>query len=295
MSHLDGIYAATLTPFNNDESVDFDGVKALIKNAQKQKLDGVYVGGSTAEAFMMNVSERKAVLEATADAGVEGMKMIAHVGSIRTMDCCSLASSAKANGYDAVSAVTPFYYPFGFDALVEHYQRIIEAADGLPMVIYNFPAMSGVKLSAEQIAKLMNLENVAALKQTSGDMYQMEQLAAAYQEKTIFNGFDEVFLAGQMAGAKGGIGSTYNVMGYRYANIIQALKQNDIETARAEQFKANRVIDVLCDVGVLPGLKYILKKQEVIANDRVRRPLQQLTREQESKLDQLFELDLLQK
>lgn len=293
MTQLDGIYAAALTPFNSDESLDLDGVQAIISNAKKQKLNGVYVGGSTGEAFMMSVSERMAALEASADAGEKDLTLIAHVGSIRTQDCCALAKSAKQNGYDAISAVTPFYYPLSFDALLEHYRQIIDAADGIPMVVYNFPAMSGVKLSAEQISQLMNLENVVALKQTSGDMYQMEQLTSAYPEKTIFNGFDEVFLAGQMAGAKGGIGSTYNVMGHRYSNILRALECNDIETAKAEQYMANRVIDVLCDVGVFAGLKYILKAKGVIKTDKVRRPLMQLTAGQKKQVDSLFEQNLL--
>ncbi|ELE2041497.1 N-acetylneuraminate lyase [Vibrio vulnificus] len=295
MNQLDGIYAATLTPFLLDETIDEAGVRALVRNAKKQQLDGIYVGGSTGEAFMMSIAEREKVLAVNADENDFGIKMIAHVGSIRTEDCCALAKSASKFGFDAVSAVTPFYYPLSFDALLEHYKRIIDAADGLPMVVYNFPAMSGVKLTSNQISKLISLENVVALKQTSGDLYQMEQLTSEYPEKTIFNGFDEIFLAGQMCGAKGGIGSTYNVMGYRYANIIEAIKRNDFEAAKEEQYKANRVIDVLCNVGVIPGLKYILKSQGVIKEDRVRRPFLQLTKHEESQIDALFELELLQK
>ncbi|GLO62612.1 N-acetylneuraminate lyase [Vibrio sp. MACH09] len=291
--NLDGIYAATLTPFFADESVDAKGVQALVENAKNQQLNGVYVGGSTGEAFMMSLEERQQVLELTAEANQHDLQLIAHVGTIRTDDCCTLAKAAKQFGYDAVSAVTPFYYPLSFDALLDHYKRIVDAADGVPMVVYNFPAMSGVSLTADQISQLLSIDNVVALKQTSGDLYQMEQIASNHPDKVIFNGFDEIFLPGQLSGARGGIGSTYNIMGKRYAAIREAIANNDIDLAKTHQAKANRVIDTLVKVGVFSGLKYILKAQGIIECERVRRPLQALTSDQETLLNKLLEDNMI--
>jgi len=274
-TEFDGEYAALLTPFDENEEVDLESLSSLAKYAQKQGLKGVYVGGSTAEAFLQSLNERADCLTAVADAS-DKLKLIAHVGTIRTKDCCDLAKIAKGAGYDAVSAVTPFYYGFGFDSLLDHYRAIIDAADGLPMIVYNIPVLSGVALTDVQIEQLLNLESVVGLKQTSGDMYQLEKIASKNPEKAIFNGFDEVFLPGQMAGAKGGIGSTYNVMGRKFQSIQKAIQTGNIKDAMEIQQAANRVIDALVTVGVIPGLKYILKEKGVIASDNVRAPFQVL-------------------
>ncbi|MEA1151814.1 dihydrodipicolinate synthase family protein, partial [Klebsiella pneumoniae] len=73
--------------------------------------------------------------------------LIAHVGCVSTAESQQLAMAAARVGFDAVSAVTPFYYPFSFEEHCDHYRAIIDSADGLPMVVYNIPALSGVKLS----------------------------------------------------------------------------------------------------------------------------------------------------
>ncbi len=75
------------------------------------------------------------------------MTLIAHVGCVSTLESQRLAEAAESYGYDAVSAVTPFYYPFSFEEHCAHYRAIIDSANGLPMVVYNIPALSGVKLS----------------------------------------------------------------------------------------------------------------------------------------------------
>lgn len=105
------------------------------------------MGGSTGEAFVQSISEREQVLEIVAEEAKGKIKLIAHVGCVSTAESQQLAASAKRYGFDAVSAVTPFYYPFSFEEHCDHYRAIIDSADGLPMVVYNIPALSGVKLS----------------------------------------------------------------------------------------------------------------------------------------------------
>ncbi|HAK9042382.1 TPA: N-acetylneuraminate lyase, partial [Escherichia coli] len=124
----------------------------------------------------------------------------------------------------AISAVTPFYYPFSFEEHCIHYRKIIDSADGLPMVVYNIPALSGVRFSLDQINELVTIPGVCALKQTSGDLFQMEQIKRNHPELVLYNGYDEIFASGLIAGADGGIGSTYNIMGWRYLEIFEAVK-----------------------------------------------------------------------
>lgn len=265
VSHLRGVMPALLTPFDAQQNIDRASLRRLVRFNIEQGVDGVYVGGSTGEAFVQSLSEREEVLEIVAEEAKGKITLIAHVGCVSTAESQQLAAAAKRYGFDAVSAVTPFYYPFSFEEHCDHYRAIIDSADGIPMVVYNIPALSGVKLTLEQINQLVTLPGVGALKQTSGDLYQMEQIRRAHPELVLYNGYDEIFASGLLAGADGGIGSTYNIMAWRYLGIVQALKEGDTAKAQQLQHECNKVIDLLVKVGVFRGLKTVLHYMDVLS------------------------------
>lgn len=100
------------------------------------------------------------------------------------------------------------------------------------MVVYNILVLSGVKLILDQINIFVILFGVGALKQIFGDFYQMEQIRREYFDFVFYNGYDEIFVFGLLAGVDGGIGSIYNIMGWRYQGIVKALKEGDIQIAQ---------------------------------------------------------------
>lgn len=270
--NLRGVMAALLTPFDGQQKLDTPSLRRLVRFNLSQGIDGLYVGGSTGEAFVQSSAERQEVLEIVAEEAKGKMTLIAHVGCVSTLESQQLARAADDYGYDAVSAVTPFYYPFSFEEHCAHYQAIIDSANGLPMVVYNIPALSGVKLTLEQINTLVTLPGVGALKQTSGDLFQMEQIRRAHPDLVLYNGYDEIFASGLLAGADGGIGSTYNIMGWRYQGIVQALRTGDIAKAQRLQNECNKVIDLLIKTGVFRGLKTVLHYMDVVAEPLCRKP-----------------------
>ncbi|WP_194436451.1 N-acetylneuraminate lyase [Vibrio fluminensis] len=287
-----GFYAATLTPFNQDESINYADLQQLVEFNCQSGLKGLYVGGSTAEAFLCSTEERIDLLKATAEvASQTEATLIAHVGDISTKKSEKIARAAADLPYHAISAVTPFYYPVGFEQLKRHYSDIVQAA-GKPMIVYNFPAFSGMSLNRDQISELLNIDGVVALKQTSADLYQMEQLTRGNPDKTVFNGFDEILASGLVAGAKGGIGSTYNIQAQRILAINEAIQAGDVVKATGLQREANQVIDALVSAGVIPGLKYVLKLKGILSTDACRRPMNQVSAENRAKLEQLVEAGL---
>ncbi|WP_324723086.1 N-acetylneuraminate lyase [Lelliottia sp. JS-SCA-14] len=269
---LRGVMAALLTPFNSQQALDKESLRRLVQFNIQQGIDGLYVGGSTGEAFVQSLAEREQVLEIVAEEAKGKVTLIAHVGCVSTAESQQLAAAASRNGFDAVSAVTPFYYPFSFEEHCDHYRAIIDSSDGLPMVVYNIPALSGVKLSLDQINTLVTLPGVSALKQTSGDLFQMEQIRRAHPDLVLYNGYDEIFASGLLAGADGGIGSTYNIMGARYQAIASAIREGDNATAQRLQSECNKVIDLLIKVGVFRGLKTVLHYMDVVAVPLCRKP-----------------------
>jgi len=276
IARLSRLHAALMTPYDADGEISEPCLRNLIAHVRRQGIDGFYVGGSTGEALLQTTEERLRVLSIVAENAGDAAR-IGQVGAISTREAVRLAKGCAELGYDAVSAIPPIYFPHGKDAIIGYYSDILEAAGGLPLIIYNIPAMSGVTFTPDDLRRLLDMPNVIGIKQTSIDMYQMEQLRRAFPDALLLNGYDEMLLAGTVAGANGGVGSTYNVIGSNYVEMIAALRRGEIEAAQMLQAKSNALIDVLVEVGVFPGLKYLLYRLGVIQTPVCRKPLATLS------------------
>jgi N-acetylneuraminate lyase len=237
---------------------------------------------------MLSVEERRAGLRIVADEARGKAKLIGHVGAISTRDATALARACAEAGYDAVSAIPPIYFPHRKEAIAGYYRDIVQAAGGLPLVVYNIPAMSSVTFSLSELDRLLAMEGVIGIKQTSVDMYQMEQLRRRHPDVLLLNGYDEVFLAGLVSGANGGIGSTYK-MGGRYVRIQEAVAAGNVPQAMALQSACNEVIDLLVEAGVFPAIKFMLHHMGTIVSPRCRAPLADVLGGTEARLRRVAE------
>jgi len=258
MNKFKGIFTALLTPFDGQDKINEKELAKLVEFNIKMGVAGFYVGGSTAEAFLLSTDERKQIMDVVKS--VAGDKtLIAHIGSVSENEATELAKYASKLGYDAVSSVAPFYYKFTFDEIKAYYERVQKAAE-LPMLVYNFPAFSGVTLSAEQLGKFLEKDEFMGIKHTSSDYFALERCKSLYPDKIIYNGFDEMLLSGLVMGADGGIGSTYNFMADKFVKIQKLFNEGKLEEAKAVQQEANRIITVLCKVGVMQAEKEVLNQ-----------------------------------
>lgn len=256
---LAGIFSALVTPFAADGRLDLAVVPELVDAQLRQGIAGFYVGGSTGEAFLQSTEERAAFLEAVVAAAAGRCRLIAHVGAVATRDSLSLGKTAADAGYDAISAIPPFYYDFSRDELMAHY-RTLGAQLPLPLIVYNFGGRVG-RLTGTDLMQLLDDPHVVGIKHTSQDLYLLERFKRHRPDAVIYNGYDEMCLAGLAMGADGAIGTTYNFMGAVFVALAEAFAAGRIAEAQALQIKANRIIDVLIEVGVLPGTKGILALQ----------------------------------
>ena len=254
---FEGIFPALLTPFYKNGSVNTEVLSELVEWNIKKGVKGFYVGGSTAEAFLLTEEERKLVYETVARANDKRTTLIAHIGCISTEQAIRFGKYAKECGYDAISAIAPFYYKFSFEQIKKYYYGIVDAVD-LPMIIYNFPNFSGVNLSVEQVSEFFCDSRFIGIKHTSNDFFALEQFKSHFPDKVVFNGFDEMLLSGLSMGADGGIGSTYNFMADKYVEIHRLWKKGSFDKALELQKECNRIIKALCKVGVMEGEKEVL-------------------------------------
>ncbi|MBQ7974779.1 MAG: N-acetylneuraminate lyase [Clostridia bacterium] len=253
-----GTYAALVTPYTHDNKVNYNELQKLVRYLIDNGIDGFYVGGSTAEAFLLSTEERKGCLEAVVEAVNGERNVICHTGSISTDIATELAIHAEKVGANAVSAISPFYYKFSEQEIVQYYKDIMDCVN-LPMFIYNFPNFSGFSLTEEILAKLKENKNLAGVKFTSTDMFLLERLKTNNSDLVIWNGFDEMLTAGLMMGADGGIGSTYNCMPQLIHKIYDSFISKDMDGAQKYQVQANHVIKAICKHGVFASVKAILE------------------------------------
>lgn len=287
MKNLGSIYAALLTPFDDDGNISRDRIGPLVDYIISQGVHGVYASGSTGESVLQSREEREIHLTALAEHARGKCTLIAHVGSAATRDAVKLAELASDQGYDALSAVPPYYYRHSFEAIRDYYTAIASAGN-LPLTIYNIPVLSGADLSTDKLLELLDIPNVEGIKFTAQDLFQFGQLRKKCPEKAFYFGTDEMFLGAAAMGSDGGIGSTYNLIGKHYVEIEKAVEAGDIATARVLQGQANDLIEILIRAGVVPGLKYAMGRIGVPVGQS-REPFRPVTEQSKREIDAWLE------
>lgn len=258
MEKYKGIFTALLTPFDKNNRVNEKELEKLVKFNLEKGVRGFYVGGSTAEAFLLSTDERKQIMDVVKSTAPNAT-LIAHIGSINEREATELALHAKKAGYGVISSVAPFYYKFTFEEIKNYYFRLADAAQ-IPMLVYHFPAFSGVNMGIREMGQFLSDDRFLGIKYTSNDFFTMEQCKSNFPDKIVYNGFDEMFLAGLSMGADGGIGSTYNFMADKFVKINALFEAGKIGQAQQIQKEANRIITILCKIGVMQAEKEVLNQ-----------------------------------
>ncbi|HHF3691349.1 TPA: N-acetylneuraminate lyase [Haemophilus influenzae] len=264
MRDLKGIFSALLVSFNEDSTINEKGLRQIIRhNIDKMKVDGLYVGGSTGENFMLSTEEKKEIFRIAKDEAKDQIALIAQVGSVNLKEAVELGKYATELGYDCLSAVTPFYYKFSFPD--KHYYDTIIAETGNNMIVYSIPFLTGVNMGIEQFGELYKNPKVLGVKFTAGDFYLLERLKKAYPNHLIWAGFDEMMLPAASLGVDGAIGSTFNVNGVRARQIFELTKAGKLAEALEIQHVTNDLIEGILANGLYLTIKELLKLEGVDA------------------------------
>lgn len=282
-----GLYAALLVPFDENGQVKEEGLAQIAKNAiETEKLDGLYVNGSLGENILLSKEQKKQVFKVAKEAVNDDVKMIAQVDSLDLNEAIELGKYATELGYDAISAVTPFYYPFSFEEIKDYYFELIEATQN-NLTIYAIPDLTGVNISIEQFGELFNHERIIGVKYTAPNFFLLERIRKAFPDKLILSGFDEMLVQAAVSGVDGAIGSTYNVNGVRARQIFEKAQNGNIAEAYEIQHETNNIIENVLSMGIYSTLKEILASRG-IDGGVPKRPFKPFNEANRSKLDKLI-------
>ncbi|ELZ20441.1 dihydrodipicolinate synthase family protein [Natrinema limicola] len=289
---LHGVVPPTVTAFDADESVDYEGTAAHARFVVDRGAHGVFPLGTNGEFPLLSGPERDRVVEAVVDEVGDEVPVIVGVGAPSTYRTVAHAEHADSVGADGIVVVTPYYYPLDHEGTIEHYRRVAEAVS-VPVYIYHIPSKTGNELSLETLAALADLDGVAGVKDSSKDVPWLAQAVDATPELTFLAGSDSLVFTGLEVGCSGAVSAVANVFPELVVDCYEAYDAGDEDRARDLQSTIFQVRDALKIGGAyMSGVKTALRMRDFDAGP-LRSPLRLKDDEPAQEMrEQLQELDL---
>ena len=225
------LITAMVTPFRADGSLDVDGAAALATwLVDKQGHDGLVINGTTGESATTSDAEKDTVLRAVLEAVGDRASVIAGVGTNDTRHTVELAKAAEKAGAHGALVVTPYYNKPPQAGLVHHFTEVADAT-GLPVMLYDIPARSGVEIATDTLVRLAEHPRIVALKDAKGD-FEGTAWVTRRTDLAVYSGDDKVTLPLLAIGAVGVVGVPTHLFGPPTRQMIEAYERGDVTAAR---------------------------------------------------------------
>lgn len=254
---FEGCGTAIVTPFT-EEGVNFEEFKKLIEFQIENEVDAIIVCGTTGEASTMTTEEKKETIKFAIDTIAKRTKVIVGTGSNNTKTAIEMSKFAEESGADGILVVTPYYNKTTQQGLIAHYTEIAKSVK-LPIIMYSVPGRTGVNITPETCKELSKIENIVAIKETSGNISQVAKIASLCQDDlAIYSGNDDQIIPVLSLGGKGVISVLSNVMPKYTHDMTKKYFEGNVEQATKMQLDVIDLIDALfIEVNPIP-VKYAL-------------------------------------
>ena len=248
-----GAGVAIATPFFEDGSINYDELGRLIDFNIDNGTDAIIICGTTGESATMSDEEHIECIRYAVEKTAGRVPVIAGTGSNDTKYAVSLSKEAEKLGADALLLVTPYYNKTSQAGLVAHYRTIAEAVS-LPIIVYSVASRTGVNITPETCVELSKIPNIVAIKEASGNISQIAQIAALCgDELDIYSGNDDQIIPIMALGAKGVISVLSNVMPFETHEVATLCLENNYPEAREKMWKLQQLAkDLFIDVNPIP-------------------------------------------
>ncbi len=224
-----GSAVAILTPMNLDGSINYERLGELIDEQIANHTDAIVVAGTTGEASTMTDDEHVEAIRFTVEHVNKRVPVIAGTGSNDTGYAIELSKAAERVGADAILLVTPYYNKTSQRGLVAHFTAVADAVN-IPIILYNVPSRTGVKISLDTYIQLAKHPNIVATKEASGDFSLIAEIAAK-TDLDIYSGNDDQVLPLLALGGKGVISVSAHVIPQQKHDMVKLFMEG--KTAEA--------------------------------------------------------------
>ncbi|MGL5314019.1 MAG: 4-hydroxy-tetrahydrodipicolinate synthase [Peptostreptococcaceae bacterium] len=245
MSKLfEGSGVALITPFKDDK-VNYEKLSELIEWHVENKTDAIIICGTTGESATMTDKERREVIRFTVDRVNKRIPVIAGSGSNNTAYSIELSQYCEEVGVDGLLVVTPYYNKATQGGLIKHFEAIANSVK-LPIILYSVPGRTGVNILPQTVKELSNIKNIVAIKEASGDISQVAEIARLCGEDFyIYSGNDDQIVPVLSLGGKGVISVVANILPKETHDIVEKYLNSDVVGSRKLQLEMNELINSL--------------------------------------------------
>ena len=240
-----GLFAAVITPFDNQGRVDLDAMADLVRFQISGGTEGLYPCGSTGLGPMLRVEERKLIAETVVKSAAGRIPVVVQVGCADTGSTIELARHAEKVGADAIASLTPYYYRPGEPAIVKHFEAVSESV-GIPFLAYNIPQFTGNNLGAALVSSLAGSGTIVGIKDSSQNLLQLQDMLDVVPDDfVVMNGTEEYALYAIMSGADGLVSGGASALPELFKSLVSAQRRGDYETALQAQRRVLQVKDAV--------------------------------------------------
>ena len=243
---LKGMGVALITPFKEDESVDYDALMRMVDYLLQNNADFLCVLGTTAETPTLTEEEKKTIKKMVIDRVNGRIPILLGVGGNNTRAIVETLKNDDFTGVDAILSVVPYYNKPSQEGIYQHYKAIAEATE-LPIVLYNVPGRTGVNMTAETTLRIArDFKNVVAIKEASGNIGNVAEIMHLCDGNIdLYSGNDNEVVPMLALGGKGVISVLSNIAPRQTHDMVMEYLEGDQEKARQIQLSATPLIDAL--------------------------------------------------
>ncbi|GAB1155060.1 MULTISPECIES: 4-hydroxy-tetrahydrodipicolinate synthase [Paenibacillus] len=283
---IQGIYVPVITPFTKDNQLDIPSFRNYITHMANSGIHGLVINGTTGESPTVSWDEVEQLVQVTKETLQSINKSIPIVVGTGTNDTASTVKRTQMAGElgaDAVLVVTPYYNRPTEEGIYEHFR--VTAEVGVPIIVYEIPARTGVRVSVDTMKRIMNLDGVIGLKDSTNGVELMSELVRS-GSKPILCGDDGFFYDMLSEGAAGGMLASANINTEQFIEVYDRYKNGDKEGSRELFTRVAPFIDHLFAEPAPAMIKWLLVNQGIITSDQLRLPLMPASEQLKAKMDQ---------
>ncbi|PAE07660.1 4-hydroxy-tetrahydrodipicolinate synthase [Terribacillus saccharophilus] len=281
------VITAMVTPFDNQGQIDFDATTRLLDYLIENGTNAVVVAGTTGESPTLSHEEKLSLFRHVVKTIDGRIPIIAGTGSNNTQASIELTKEAEEIGVDAALIVAPYYNKPNQRGLYAHFEAVANSTK-LPIMLYNIPGRSVVKIEPETVMELSKISNIVSVKDSTGDLSSMTKVIAGTPDDfSLYSGDDDLTLPVAAIGGNGIVSVSSHVVGNEIQAMLQAYDAGNIgEASRIHQ----QILPVMQGLFQAPNPTPVKEalNQKGIAVGGVRLPLVELTDEEKENVSKLL-------
>lgn len=277
MQQFFGTGVALVTPFKEDNSIDFDALERLVKFQVENGMNYLVVLGTTGEPATLTFDEKEAIKKKVVEVNNGRLPLVIGVGSNNTMAVVETLKAMDLSAFDAILSVSPYYNKPTQEGVYQHF-KAISGASPLPIILYNVPGRTAQNMEPKTVIRLANdFKNIIAIKEAAGIIEQAKELLRNKpKDFMVISGDDMIALDMTLAGGSGVISVIGQGLPKDFSKMIQLGLEGKNKEAQKLHDKMGKSIDLIFEEGNPAGIKVMLKKLN-ICDDKVRLPLVKAT------------------